>query len=403
MAGRGKSGVTIVRTSKYRHMFGTSFQLRDCYGDIRLGVSSQEANPLVANALYFAVPWQVPGSICITPLERKGAVPEETPLILNDTEGEPALNEIKFNPHDDNLIGAACQDCAARVWRIPVGGLTENITTADVTLTGATKRLLLIDFHPLANTVILTSGGENDIKLYDINKPEQPSIEISQCHKALVTGVSWNYDGALLASSCKDKNVRLFDPRKSNPLVSEVASHQGAKSGKLTFLGPKPYLATIGFSKTDREIVLHDIRNFSTKLSTIKIDAAPATPLPMYDEDIGVLYLAGKGEGAIKPFEGVDEDPYLYPVTEFKAKEPATGMARLPKSFCTISKCEVTRFLKLTPQGQVIPIRFEVPRANMDFFQEDLYPDTWDRQPTVSSDGWFSGETRPPATVSLKF
>jgi len=93
----------------------------------------------------------------------------------------------------------------------------------------------------------------------------------------------------------------------------------------------------------------------------------------------------------------------VFPLTDFKAKEPATGMAKLPKSVCNINKCEVVRFLKLTPQGQVIPIRFEVPRQNMDFFQEDLYPDTWDRKPALSADQWFAGENRTGAAVSLKF
>jgi len=398
-----KTGNTVVRNSKYRHIFGTQFQLRDCHGDVRLGVTSQESNPIIGNAELFAVTWQIPGSILINPLDRKGAVPEEGPLILNDTEGEPTINDIKFAPHDDHLIGGACQDNSARLWRIPAGGLTENITQAEVTLTGHAKRLLLIEFHPYAATAVLTSGADNDIKLWDVNRPDQPASQLNGYHKGLVTSLSWNGDATFFATSSKDKNLRLFDPRIENPLVGETASHPGAKSGKLTFLGNRKQILTVGFSKTsEREIVVHDVRNLNNKLTTQKLDSSPSTPLPIYDDDNGILYLAGKGDGNIRSFEIVDGDPYVYHVNEFKSKEPATGFTKLPKSVCNLMKCEIARFLKLTPQGQVIPIRYECPRQNMDFFHDDLFPDTWDRKPVQSATEWFHGDTKKPNLVSLK-
>ena len=35
------------------------------------------------------------------------------------------------------------------------------------------------------------------------------------------------------------------------------------------------------------------------------------------------------------------------------------------------------------------------------FFQDDLFPDTWDRQPTMSAGEWASGGNNPRGSYSL--
>jgi coronin-1B/1C/6 len=392
-----------IRVSKFRHLFGTPFQPRECYNDVRVGNISQEANPLTANGQFFAVPWQVPGSICVVPLSRPGAVLEETPLIINEVEeGDAAINDLKFCPHDDQLIAAACQNNTAVLWRIPPGGVESNITTPTVTLSGHSKRLLLVDFHPLASGIVVTSGADNEVKLWDLTASEQPKLELPKVHKGVITSVSWNFEGNLLATASKDKNLRLFDPRASKA-VAEVASHQGAKSGKVVFLGRKEFICTIGFPKSgDREIHLHDPRNLQNKLSTLKIDSSPSGPLPFWEDDNSVLFLTGKGDGNVRFYEVTPEAPHIHYLSEFKSKDPASGFAKLPKTNCNVMKCEITRFLKLTPTGQVIPIRFEVPRQSYDFFQDDLFPDTWDRKPALSSTEWLAGSNKGPNLMSMK-
>jgi len=255
---------------------------------------------------------------------------------------------------------------------------------------------------PLASTVTLTSGADNEVKLWDITKPDSPALELPSVHKGLITSVSWSHDGSIFATSCKDKNLRLFDPR-AQKVIGEAPSHQGAKSGKLSFLGNKGLIGAIGFNKTsERELSIHDARNVQKPVGVVKLDATPSTPLPFFDEDNSVLYLTGKGDGNIRYFEIFDSDPYTFMLSEFKSKDPATGIAKLPKANCNVMKCEVAKFLKLTPNGQVIPIRFEVPRQNMDFFQDDIFPDTWDRKPSMSASEWLNGQNKAGGLVSLK-
>jgi len=110
--------------------------------------------------------------------------------------------------------------------------------------------------------------------------------------------------------------------------------------------------------------------------------------------------LAGKGDGNIRYYEVNDEAPYVHYLSEFKSKDPQSGMTVFPKSFNDVKKCEIFRMAKLTPSGLLVPIRFEVPRAENQFFQEDIFPDTFDGQPTSSASEWFGGATVPPRLVT---
>eukprot|EP01102_Stenamoeba_stenopodia_P011232 TRINITY_DN3436_c0_g1_i1.p1 TRINITY_DN3436_c0_g1~~TRINITY_DN3436_c0_g1_i1.p1 ORF type:complete len:427 (-),score=124.03 TRINITY_DN3436_c0_g1_i1:129-1322(-) len=391
----------VVRNSKFRHIFGTAAQLRECYGDIRIGQCSFESNVLKANADFFALPWATPGSVLVVPLEQKGAVHEETPLIL-DEDGE-AINELNFCQTDNHLLATAHQNGYARLWRIPEGGLKSNLTTPSTSFAASGKRLMYIDFHPTVSDLLVTASADYEVKLWDAQASGSEKIALPKVHKGIITSVTWNGDGSLFATSCKDKNLRVFDPRGSG-VVAEVADHQGAKSGRALWLSKQDKIVTCGFTKTsDREFGVYDPRALKSRLSTVKIDNSTSTPLLFFDEDTDVLFLSGRGDGNIRYYEFAADAPLLHVLSEFKSKDPAAGMAMLPKTSCNVMKCEVQKFLKLTPNGQVIPIRFEVPRQHTDWFQEDLFPDTWDLKPVGTATQWFDGAAlRKPNLISLK-
>jgi len=169
---------------------------------------------------------------------------------------------------------------------------------------------------------------------------------------------------------------------------------------RVAFLGAREKLFSMGFSKTsERQYSLWEPRNLSKALSTTNVDTASGILMPFYDNDTSVLYIAGKGDGNIRYYEIVDEDPYIYFLSEFKSATPQRGMGMLPKLAVDVSVCEITRLLKLTANA-VEPISFQVPRKS-DIFQDDLYPPTSSNEPALSSDQWFSGQTSNPKTVNL--
>eukprot|EP01097_Dermamoeba_algensis_P003844 TRINITY_DN2606_c0_g1_i1.p1 TRINITY_DN2606_c0_g1~~TRINITY_DN2606_c0_g1_i1.p1 ORF type:complete len:391 (-),score=107.59 TRINITY_DN2606_c0_g1_i1:119-1291(-) len=386
---------TKVRASKFRHVFGTPAQQAECFAGIKLGSASPESYFLKASPSYFAFPYIQPGTICVVPLSQKGALPEdELPVI----EVGDAVNDYNFNPFKEELLTVASQDPEVKVFEIPAGGLKTPLSVPITSLPGHTKRLVLADFHPLASDLLVSHSADLDVKLWDL-AAEKEILTAPKVHKQLVTSIAWNLDGSLMATACKDKNLRIIDPR-GNSVVSEVADHQGAKSGRVNWATNKDLIITVGFAKNnDKEIALYDPKNLSKRLSTLKVDQSPSSPMVFYDPDTSLIFLAGKGDSTIRMFE-VDNTGVYY-LNEYKSTSAQNGMAAIPKWNCNVLKCEVFKVLKLTTSS-VIPIRFEVPRQNYDQFQEDLFPPTWDGKPTVTAGQWASGVSNPPNTYSLK-
>jgi hypothetical protein len=73
-------------------------------------------------------------------------------------------------------------------------------------------------------------------------------------------------------------------------------------------------------------------------------------------------------------------------LSEYQSEQPQAAVAMLPKKYVDVNKFELARFLKLTPDNGVHPISFNVLRKdNIEgYFQEDIYPETWDQHPTIS-------------------
>jgi len=385
----------IAKGAKYKYLFGTPAQGTDNIGGIALGSVSPDSNVIKANKKFIAVPWKITGTLGIIDIATKGALPEEIPLISQ----EDGINEFNFNPFNDHIIASASQDGSAKIWAIPEGGVTSNITDPVSNLVGHSKRLMFVDWHPLANNVLITATND-EVKLWDA-EAGQEQVELPKVHKGQITSAAWSYDGALLATAAKDKMLRVFDPR-GGAVVSEGAAHGGAKGWRAVWLGARDRILSVGFTKTaEREISIWDVRNLSKAISTTKLDASPAAPLPFYDVDTTVLYLGSKGEGSIKLYEVQENDTLVY-LSDYKSPQPAAGMAILPKIGVDVMKCEVARFLKLTAQGQVIRLRFEVPRQNLNLYHDDLFPDTFDLKPTCEAGEWFAGKTGPPSLTSLR-
>jgi len=382
---------------KYKYLFGTPSQATDNIGGIALGSVSPDSNVIKANKKFIAVPWKVPGTLAVIDAATKGALPEEIPLIAQDD----GINEFNFHPFHDNIIATAAQDGSVKLWNVPDGGLTADNTTPVANLHGHSKRLMYVDWHPLANNVLLSATAD-EVKLWDA-EAGQVSAEFPKVHKGQVTSVVWSYDGSLAATAAKDKALRVFDPRGGAVVAEQANAHGGAKGWRAVWLGARERILSVGYTKAaEREISIWDIRNLAKYVSTSKLDSSPAAPMPFYDPDISVLYLASKGEGSIKLYEVSEIDALVF-LSDFKSPQPAAGMAVLPKAgVVDVMKCEVARFLKLTAQGQVVRIRFEVPRSNLAIFHDDIYPNTFDGRPTSESGAWFAGETNPPRLTSLR-
>jgi len=215
----------------------------------------------------------------------------------------------------------------------------------------------------------------------------------------MILDLVWNYNGSTLLTSCKDKMVRLVDPRTGST-QAQCEAHDGTKTTKIEYLGNSNKFASVGFTRqSKRQLKIWDIKKLDKELSALDIDQAAGVIMPFYDEDINVLYLAGKGDGNIRYYEIVDEDPYQFFIGEYRHNAPCRGVAMLPKRVVNTADCEVTRMLKLTT-STVEPLRFIIPRKS-DLFQSDIFPDCRAPKAALSADAFFDGKSANPVLMSL--
>jgi len=386
----------VVRSSKYRHVFGTAAKKENTYDGLKPSRSAWDSNKVTSSSKFIGVIWDASGggAFAVLNVSNKGKL-GTLPLVAGHT---AEVLDIEFNPHNDSIIASTSEDGYAKVWRIPDGGLTSTMTDPVQSLSGHKRKVGTLNWNPLAKNVLATTSADFTVKIWDV-ETGQAKNDISG-HADIIQSSAWDYLGNQYATASKDKKVRVIDPR-SNSVVHEVEAHAGIKGMRTTFLGRRNKLFTMGFSKiSERQFSLWDPRTMDKPLHTENIDTAAGILMPFYDNDTSVLFLAGKGDGNIRYYELVDDAPYIYFLSEYKSATPQRGMGWVAKTNVDTSTCEIARLLKVTATA-VEPISFNVPRKS-DIFQDDLYPPTYSGEPSLTAAEWFSGKNATePKTVSL--
>ncbi|XP_053562122.1 coronin-6 isoform X2 [Bombina bombina] len=285
------------------------------------------------------------------------------------------------------------------VWQIPDYTPVRSITEPIVTLEGHSKRVGIIKWHPSARNVLLSAGSDNVIIIWNVGTGEAV-ISLDELHTDLIYSVCWNYNGSLFTTTCKDKKVRVIDPRKQEIVAEKMTPHEGMRPMRAIFTRDGNIFTT-GFTRmSQRELGLWDPKNFDEPIALQEMDTSNGVLLPFYDSDSNIVYLCGKGDSSIRYFEITSEAPYVHYLSTFSSKEPQRGMGFMPKRGLDVSKCEIARFFKLH-ERKCEPIVMTVPRKS-DLFQDDLYPDTPGPEPAIEADEWFSGQDADPILVSLR-
>uniref|UniRef100_A0A6I8PXE6 Coronin n=1 Tax=Xenopus tropicalis TaxID=8364 RepID=A0A6I8PXE6_XENTR len=348
----------VVRQSKFRHIFGQPVKADQMYEDIRVSKVTWDSSFCAVNPKFIAIIVESSGggAFIVLPLAKTGRVDKNHPTVSGHT--APVL-DIDWCPHNDNVIASASDDTTVMVWQIPDYTPVRSITEPIVTLEGHSKRVGIVKWHPSARNILLSAGGDNAIIIWNVGTGEA-LINLDELHSDLIYSICWNYNGSLITTTCKDKKVRVIDPRKQEIVAS----------------------------------------NFDEPIALQEMDTSNGVLLPFYDSDSNVVYLCGKGDSSIRYFEITAEAPFVHYLSTYSSKEPQRGMGFMPKRGLDVSKCEIARFFKLH-ERKCEPIVMTVPRKS-DLFQDDLYPDTPGPEPALEAEEWFSGQDADPILVSLR-
>uniref|UniRef100_A0A8C6WUM0 Coronin n=1 Tax=Neogobius melanostomus TaxID=47308 RepID=A0A8C6WUM0_9GOBI len=367
------------RSSKFRNVYGKVGNREHCFDGVPITKNVHDSHFCTVNSKYLAVVTESAGGV--------GASGLALPKVCGH---QGNVLDIKWNP--------SLTTSSRIIASIPEGGLRRNMTAALLELYGHSRRVGLIEWHPTSSGILFSAGYDYKVLIWNLELGEP--VKMIDCHTDVILSMSFNTDGSLMATSCKDRSLRVIEPRSGR--VLQQASCKNHRVNRVVFLGNMKRLLTTGFSRWNtRQIALWD-QDLSMPMVEEDIDGLSGMLFPFYDADTHMLYLAGKGDGNIRYFEVTTEKPYLQHLMEFRSPAPQKGLGVMPKHGLDVGACEVFRFYKLIPlKGLIEPISMIVPRRS-DTYQEDIYPMTAGTEPALSAAEWLSGINRDPVLMSLK-
>ncbi|XP_038625870.1 coronin-2A [Tachyglossus aculeatus] len=391
------------RSSKFRHVFGKPASKENCYDSVPITQSVHDNHFCAVNPHFIAVVTECAGggAFLVIPISQTGKLDPHYPKICGH---KGNVLDIKWNPFDDFVIASCSEDTTIKIWDIPKQMLLKNITASRKELLGHSRRVGLLEWHPTAANILFSTGYDYKLMIWNLDtKASEISnpVKTINFHRDVILSMSFNTDGSLLATTCKDKKIRVIDPRAGK--VLQEADYKSHRANKVLFLGNMRKLLSTGTSKwNNRQIALWDQDDLSMPLTEEDLDGSSGVLFPFYDSDTHMLYMVGKGDGNIRYYEISPDKPHLNYLTEYRSNCPQKGIGTMPKRGLDVSSCEIFRFYKLiTTKGLIEPVSMIVPRRS-ESYQEDIYPMTAGAQPALTAQEWLNGINKDPLLISLR-
>uniref|UniRef100_A0A5S6QRW6 Coronin n=1 Tax=Trichuris muris TaxID=70415 RepID=A0A5S6QRW6_TRIMR len=390
------SAMQFVRQSKFRHVFCKSVRREGCVEDVRITKIAWDSLFCAVNPKFLAVIVEGSGGpFMVIPIGKTGRIEKDHPVV--DAHKAPCL-EVAWCPFNDNVIASCSEDCTAKIWHIPDGGLQKSLKTPLMELLAHQKRVTAVLWHPTANNVLLTVGADAKIFLWNVSTGEA-LIEIAG-HPDLIWSIDFNYNGSKLLTTCKDKMIRVIDPR-SGRILQQGAGHEGVKPQRAIFLKDGRIFSTGFTRRSERMYALRSEQALEEPVIQEELDTSNGVLYPLYDADTGLVYLCGRGDSNIRYYEVNSDPPFVHYINTYTSPEPQRGIGFMPKRGLNVDENEIARIYKCTNKGLVEILQFFVPRKS-EMFQEDLYPDTVGTVPAISAEEWFNGQDADPILVPLR-
>lgn len=313
-----------------------------------------------------------------------------------------SLQDFDISPFHERLL-ATSDGGAIKLWQVPEDGLKETMREASGEVTGeAIKRLSALNFHPTSENLLTTCGKDFCLRLFDITNSSQ--VVVMKEHSDVILSTSWSLDGSLVATGCKDKQLRICDPR-SGKVAQSTEAHPGVKGFMATWLGARSQVTTCGFSKTgERQLAIWDFRAFSTPLHSALVDTNPGMITPYYDMATEMVFLLGRGDSTIRYYEVNDEEPYIHYLDQYRGAASQADITPFAKRTLDFDACEVVRFAKLS-KDKIEHLMFQVPRKDSKdsgIFHEDLYRFVPSSKPSTTAQEWLKGAKKDTIFLTTK-
>ena len=138
---------------------------------------------------------------------------------------------------------------------------------------------------------MLLTGSDNLVVIWNVGTGE-PTVVID-AHPDLVYSACWNWDGSQFLTTCRDKRIRILNPRTGH-VVEEAICHESSKTARAIYLR-NGLIFTTGFSKmNERQYSLRAPQHLNDPIVMVELDTSNGVMFPLYDADTNMVYLCGK-------------------------------------------------------------------------------------------------------------
>ncbi|KAG1788632.1 WD40-repeat-containing domain protein [Suillus plorans] len=369
----------FVHAYKYRHVFGQAAKKEHGYDNVKVSGSAWDTNIVSASGRYISVNWNASGAVPnfshklpdVIPLARSHAAP------ILDTD---------WSPHNDSIVASGGEDGKVMIWKVESSALEDLGQDHWVLEDFDPVAIGQVFFHPTASNVLTSASSERIVKFWNLADTDCPRSVLTG-HSDTIQCLAFNPTGTLIATTCRDKKLRLFDPRAGGEAVRITDAHGGIKGARVVWMGDLDKIATTGFSKmSDRQVSIWEAGGLGS-VKTITIDQFAGVVMPFWSDN-GILFLGGiecvcysksNSDGNIQYYEY--ESGSLFALAEHKSPDPQGNL---------VSDCEISRACKVSGSS-VEPIAFIMPRKT-DSFQSDIYPAVASSESSLSaSESVFNG------------
>ena len=207
--------------------------------------------------------------------------------------------DTAWSPFDDSIVASGGEDGRVLVWKVRAdafeGWGADAWEPADfdpvARIDGAPRKIGQVLFHPTAAHVLAAASGEHSVKLWDLGLAEAaPPRATLGGHTDTIQSIAFNSTGTVLATTSRDRKLRLFDPRAGGEPVRVTDGHSGIKGARVCWMGDKDNFATTGFSKmSDREVIVWEAGGLGV-VKKLVLDQSAGVVMPFWSDN-NILFL----------------------------------------------------------------------------------------------------------------
>lgn len=222
-------------------------------------------------------------------------MPDTLPLARSHT---AAVLDTDWSPHADSIVASGGEDGKVMIWKVDdvFEGWAEDgwEPPSDfgpvARIDASPKKIGQVVWHPTVAHVLASASGEHTVKVWDLTSGDGDVRAVLSGHADAIQSIAFDPVGTVLATTCRDRKLRMFDVRIGGEPVRVTDGHGGVKGARVVWMGEMDRIATTGFSKmSDRQVGIWETGGLGN-VKTMTLDQSSGVVMPFWTDN-NILFL----------------------------------------------------------------------------------------------------------------